>query len=130
MQPTARGLSDFLEPDDPGHFGSLGDALLKSFEIQLAAWLATRRPSEFEISEARIRMRPCVHRLRQLGCPPEVMLLRVKHLLTNLPRPGDRDGVDEWTRFREIRKTLILIGIEEYFDYDRPRPSGRPESGG
>lgn len=99
-------------PDDPE---------LRAVEEQLAAWVSARSLEEgVDDEETRSLVRALVARLHALGCPPEMMLLHLKGVLTPL-------GIDEIpsrrrrSQLEQIREALVLMAIEEYFGYRRPR---------
>ncbi|NUQ21086.1 MAG: hypothetical protein HOQ09_09010 [Gemmatimonadaceae bacterium] len=99
-------------PDDPE---------LRAVEDQLGAWLAARSIDDgVEDEETRCLVRALVTRLHTLGCPPEMMLVHLKQVLTPLgldeqPSPRRRPQVER------LREALVLMAIEEYFGYRRPR---------
>ncbi|NUO64243.1 MAG: hypothetical protein HOQ11_03400 [Gemmatimonadaceae bacterium] len=98
-------------PDDPE---------LQVIEDRLAAWVAERSSAEgFDDEETRVLVRALVTRLHALGCPPEMMLLHLKQVLTPL---GERTPVPRRRGEVELlRDTLVRVAIEEYFGYRRPR---------
>lgn len=66
---------------------------------------------------ARTLVRAYVLRLKALETRPEAMVIHVKRLLAAIPSPA-RSTSQALRRFQEA---VVLLCIEEYFDFRRPR---------
>ena len=106
---------------DPRRTSVHDDPELRAVEEQLGAWLSARSLEDrIDDEETRSLVRALVSRLHALGCPPEMMLLHLKGVLTPL-------GIDEErsrhrrSHLEKLREDLVLMAIEEYFGYRRPR---------
>ena len=66
-------------------------------------------------------LRAFVARLRDVGCPPETVVISVKAILRKCrPRATPLCRTDDRT-FRTLHEAVVLSSIEEYFDYQRTR---------
>lgn len=60
--------------------------------------------------------------LRSLGLEPEAMLIRIKRLLGSLGPHGRRNDAPNDRAYARSCEVVILVCIEEYFEYRRSRP--------
>jgi hypothetical protein len=92
----------------------VSDLPLRQLGDELAAWLATDVAAGADEEITRARLRPFLDRLRELGCPPEYMLLHLKKLL--IPsQPSDKVAREEPREFNARRDSVITMAIKEYF---------------
>jgi hypothetical protein len=92
----------------------VSDLPLKKLGDELAGWLATDVAAGTDEEVTRARLRPFLDRLRELGCPPEYMLLHLKKLLIPA-QPGGKVASEEPREFNARRDSVITMAIKEYF---------------
>ena len=90
------------------------DLPLRQLGAELATWLATDIAAGMDEDITRARLRPFLDRLRELGCPPEYMLLHLKKLLIPA-HPSAKVAREQPHKFNERRDSVITMAIKEYF---------------
>lgn len=103
---------------DPHAPAPLDDPELVALEQRIAEAITAAIGSPFEKSAAPAAIRDYVHRLRELECPPEAVVVHIKRLLARAAQPRLRT-VAERRAFYGLREAAILCCIEEYFGGQR-----------
>lgn len=111
--PVAAEIAQCPDPhEDAPDLG--GDSQLTELGDELAEWLATDIAAGTDEEVTRARLRPFLDRLRELGCPPEYMLLHLKKLL--IPsEPSGKVAREQPREFNARRDSVITMAIKEYF---------------
>ena len=72
--------------------------------------------------QARELLRKYTSHLRRTGLEPEAVLIRIKRLLNALRPEHQAASSAKGRAFARSSEVIVLICIEEYFDYRRSRP--------
>ena len=92
----------------------LDDPALVALEERIADAIGAAVGRSFEQSAAPVAIRAYVHRLRELDCPPEAVVVHIKRLLARGAQPRLRTDADR-RAFYKLREDAILFCVQEYF---------------
>lgn len=101
---------------DPHAPAPLDDPELVALEQDTAEAIGAAVGRSFEESAAPAAIRAYVHRLRELDCPPEAVVVHIKRLLARAEQPQLRTAAQRRV-FYSLREDAILFCIEEYFGH-------------